>query len=166
MARRLLRCWQNSIFQKFDAKKTSFFQSFQLIFDHSYFVRALAENNYKNKIENIKLVAKKKIFRKFLVAKRMWLVLHMSPSSNISLTKASLALEKSWMDFFSIFAQGFKDSFILRNAAAAAARRQVALVRHHNIPLSASPLSTMASRRRALALGARLGPQSDPIFIR
>ena len=71
------------------------------------------------------------------------------------------------MDFFSIFAQGFKDSFILRNAAAAAARRrQVALVRHHNIPLSASPLSTMASRRRALALGARLGPQSDPIFIR
>ena len=40
----------------------SFFQSFQLIFDHSYFVRALAENNYKNKIENIKLVAKKKRF--------------------------------------------------------------------------------------------------------
>ena len=40
----------------------AFFQSFQLIFDHSYFVRALAENNYKNKIENIKLVAKKKDF--------------------------------------------------------------------------------------------------------
>ena len=58
-------CWNADkieYFFKFDAKKTSFFQSFQLIFDHFYFVRALAENNYKNKIENISLVAKKKSF--------------------------------------------------------------------------------------------------------
>ena len=64
------------------------------------------------------------------------------------------------MDFFSIFAQGFKDSFILRNAAAAS--RQVALVRHHNIYRSARRhLVPWLAAAAILALGARLARATE-----